>query len=482
MSTEPRTQRVLLSYPPPRPLPPGRSLRQKQLADNKAVLLCLYLFSFAMVSTVYVVYTSQVWAYIGLNLSINIGKIVASILLLSAFVVATPVKWNARTFFLNLILTTYLLPSLILYGFADRPTMAALVVWTAVAIVYLVSGIRIPRTTLFSLSPRIVMWILLALSATFIGAFFFLGGFRYFNLDFSRVYDLRDEAAASLPEIFMYLSTTFSNTIIPFGIAISMYYRNSLNAILFALVSIIMFGLTTHKVMLFTPIFVAAIYFFLSYRPRYATILYGFSILTAVVAISVLFIPYFSINSLWGWLEGLFIRRILMVPAMLDFSYIEFFSENAQYYWSTSKITMGLLGVPHNGVSPPEIIGLVHFGTTVSWADRGFIGSGFAQAGFLGTVIYATATGLTIAVFQAFSERLGVPIVASATLGLFTTMIHSSDFVSLFLTHGLLLALLILTSLRDGARDSRTLRSPAGRRPVFPAGKGSRPLTTRIVR
>lgn len=421
----------------------------------------LYLFAFAMISTIYAMYTSLTWSYIGLTLSINPAKILGSIAVLIAFVVITPQKWSARTFFLNIILTTSLLPSLVLYSLADKPTAYAMVVWLSIAIVYLVSAVRFPRMKILAIPPRVIMWALLFLSVAFIGAFVLLGGFRYFNLDFSRVYEFRDEAADSLPKGFDYLSTTFSNAVVPLGLAISLHYRNRLNAVLFAAVSIIMFGLTSHKVMFFTPFVVVAVYFLISYRPRYNTILYGFCILTAIVAASVLFIPYFSANSIWGWLENLFIRRTLMVPAMLDFSYIDFFSHHDQYYWSTSKITLGLLDPPHNGVSPPEIVGLVHFGTTAAWADTGFIGSGFAQAGILGAAVYAIAVGLTISIFQSFSRDLGIPLVASATLGLFATMIHSSDFVSLFLTHGLLLALLILMSLHDERPD----RQAADRKP-----------------
>lgn len=433
-------------------------------SDGKLLMCVLYLFAFATVSTVYSLYTSAVWSYIGLTLSVNTTKVFVSIVVLLIFILMIPKEWSVRAFFLNIIVTTTVLPSLVLYSLSDKPTTSALVVWLSVAIVYVVSAAQFPRLKILSISPRIIMWMLLALSAAFIGAFVLLGGFRYFNLDFSRVYEFRGQAADSLPPGFDYLSTTFSNAIVPLGLAISLHYKNHMNVVLFALVSIVMFGLTSHKVMFFTPFVVAGAYFLIAYSPRYRNILIGFCVITAIIAASVIFIPYFSTNSFWGWLENLFIRRTLMVPAMLDFSYISFFSDNDQYYWSTSKITLGLLSPPHNGVPPPEMIGLSHFGTKAAWADTGYIGSGFAQAGILGSFIYAVAVGLMISIFQSFSRDLGIPMIASATLGLFATMIHSSDFVSLFLTHGLMLTLIILMSLHvEGPGRKAARRKPNAR-------------------
>lgn len=439
--------------------------RYKRLSSDNTFIMCvLYLFAFAMVSTVYVLYTSQMWSYLGLTLSINPTKVFVSVAVLLTFVAFIPKQWSLRAFFLNIVVTTSVIPSLVLYSFSDKPTVSAIIIWSSVAIVYLVSAVRFPRMKILSISPRIIMWILLILSAFFIGAIVLLGGFRYFNLDFSRVYEFRDQAADSLPPGFDYLSTTFSNAIVPLGIAFSLHYKNNINVLLFVLMSILMFGLTSHKVMFFTPFVVTGAYFLIAYSPKYRNILIGFCTITLIIAASVILIPYFSANSFWGWLENLFIRRTLMVPAMLDYSYISFFSDNDQYYWSTSKISLGLLSPPHNGVSPPEMIGLAHFGTTAAWADTGFIGSGFAQAGVLGSIIYAVAVGLMISIFQSFSRDLGVPMIASATLGLFATMIHSSDFVSLFLTHGLMLTLIILMSLHVGEAGPRVVRRKASAR------------------
>lgn len=417
--------------------------------DKKSTILFLYIASYALLATVYVLYTSSTWSYMGLSLSINRWKIVVSLAVIATFSIAVPNRWSVRSFLLNVILTIYLLPSLILYGFSDKPTSSALVIWLAITIVYAVSGIRIPRIDYPGIGTRWVMSLFLVLSGGLLVLFIFALGLGNFNLDFSKVYDLRRNSTELLSGMLNYLSFTFTNTIIPFGVAIALHHKKRTTAGLFAAMSIIMFGLTSHKVMAFMPLAVCGTFLLLSWRSGYLSVLRIFCALAAILSVGVITFPYFGVSSSWGWFESLFMWRSLIVPAMLDYLYIDFFSENAKYYWSISKVSLGLVDVPHNGVSAPHLIGSVYFGNQGMEADTGFIGSGFAQAGLFGVFLYAIGTGLIIAFFQTYGRYLSVPLVAAATLGLFLPLIQASDFVALFLTHGLLLTLVVLASLRE---------------------------------
>lgn len=424
------------------------SLKKSPTETKKMVLVSLYLIAYVLISVIYVLYTSTVWAYIGLELSVNHIKIAASLAVLITFVALIPTRWSARTFFLNIIVTAYLLPSLIIYGFSDRPTSSAVLIWLALAIVYGVSGFRIPRLKILTVNPREIVWFLLALSAVLVVMFYALGGFNYFNLDFSKVYEFRSVAADSLPGIFGYLSLLFTTAIIPFGIAISLCYKKYVNVVIFTAISIVLFGLTSHKAMVIMPFLSIGVFVLLSRRPSFVTIISAFCVILFVVSLAVIFDSNISPASIWGGIETMFVRRALFVPAMIDYDYIEFFSGETKYYWSTSKLSLGLLDIPYNGVPPPLLVGMAYFGPGNS-ANTGFIGSGFAQAGVSGILIYAVGVGLIIGFFQTCSRHLGVPLVITATIGLFSSMIQSTDFVTLFLTHGLLPALLVFASLRD---------------------------------
>lgn len=308
---------------------------------------------------------------------------------------------------------------------------------------------------ILTVNPKEVVWFLLVLSAVLVVMFYALGGFTYFNLDFSKVYEFRSVATESLPGIFGYLSLLFTTAVIPFGIAISICYKRYVNVVIFTVISIVLFGLTSHKAMAIMPFLSIGVFVLLSRRQSFVPIITSFSVILFFVSLAVVFDSSMSPTSIWGEIETMFVRRALFVPAMIDYDYIEFFSGNTKYYWSTSKLSFGLLDIPYNGVPPPLLVGMAYFGPGNS-ANTGFIGSGFAQAGIFGILVYAIGVGLIIGFFQTCSRHLGVPLVITATIGLFSSMIQSADFVTLFLTHGLLPALLIFASLRDQATPGRT--------------------------
>lgn len=477
-----------------RPSPPGHpfagspfarsgEVTKKAYKTRKLVLVCLYAACYALLATLYVFYTSPTWSYMGLDLSINYTKIVVSLFLFFFFVAVTPSEWSARAFFLNMILTAYFLPAMVLYGFSDRPTEAVVILSLAIGIVYIFSAISVPRLRIFAIYPRLMLQGLLALSLALLLTFFVFGGFRNFNLDYSRVYEFRDVASESLPGIFEYLSSFFTKAIIPFGIAIGLWHRRYASVVAFVAISIILFGLTSHKGMAIIPFLSIGVFMLLSRRPGYATLLSGVVALLFALAIAVAANPNMGTFSFWGQIETIFVRRALFIPALVDFNYIDFFTGGAKYNWSSSKLTLGLIDVPYNGLSAPLLIGTTYFGAETS-ANTGFIGSGFAQAGILGVIAYSIGVGLIIALFQTCSRYLGIPLVATATVGLFTAMIQSTDFVTLFLTNGLLPALVILALLRDqdappprGAGASRRVQAS-----LFRKGHRKSALVTRDSR
>lgn len=426
---------------------------------NKKMIQCaLYAAAYVFMSIVYVSYTSPTWSYMGLDLAVNPTKIVSSVILLMIFILFTPVMWSARAFFLNIIITAYVLPATILYGFSDRPTSAIVVISIAVAIVFIVSAFPISRIRILTIDQNIMVRFLLLISVGLVFLFILFGGFSNFNLDYSKVYEFRDVASDSLPGIFDYLSSIFTKAIIPLGIVISFYYKKYASLAAFFVISVILFGLTGHKGMAVIAFLTVGVFLLLARRPGYTTILISFTAITLLIAIAAVADSGMRPFSFWGQVETLFLRRALFVPSLVDYNYLEYFSEGHKYYWSTSRFTLGLLNIPYDGVSPPLLIGRTYFGEDTS-ANAGFIGSGFAQAGILGVILYSIGAGLVIATFQAYSRTMGVPFVAAATIGLFTSMIQSTDFITLFLTNGLLPALIILALMRDPDSQPRKAKS-----------------------
>lgn len=431
--------------------------------DRKIWTLFLYLFAFLLLVLLYEFYVAPNWEYMGFEVRLNGTKLAIATGIISFFALATPTDAGVRSFFLNLTLTICLLPSMVLYACADKPTLSLLVLLIALAIVYVVSAVPIPRTTLFTIKTKTLMWFLVVLTSTLIASFYLLGGFHNFNLNLALVYEFRTDAAEALPGIFGYLSSTFSKVFIPFGITIALVHRKYALMIFFVGSAVLLYGLTSHKGILLSPLLAVGSFVVLSRDGRYSVVLTLFILLLLFGLFATVMMAFPESSSLWSWYNTLFIRRALMIPALLDYYYINFFTDNPYYYWSSSRLTFGMMPDPY-GIVPPKLMGEVYFGSADTSANTGFIGSGYAQAGLPGVIIYAFGVGLLFAIFQAYGTYLGLPFVVAATMGQVLTMIRATDFVTLFLTHGMLISLLLLAV----ARSPKTERNGPPRRAVPP--------------
>ena len=81
-----------------------------------------------------------------------------------------------------------------------------------------------------------------------------------------------------------------------------------------------------------------------------------------------------------------FIRRLLFTPPMLDERYVEFFSVNPLYYWSTSRFSFGFIKNPYD-TSAPFVIGLEYFGSSKGCKHRLYRQWIFPCGNIRGTVI-----------------------------------------------------------------------------------------------
>lgn len=423
----------------------GRIYNHKK--DSKVKLSILYSICFFLLCLIYVYYINAFWEYIGFNYEFDTTKFVISIGVLFAFVVCTPSRMEVRSFFLNLALTIHLLPSLVLYSLAGMPTSSAMVVWLALMIVYVVSAIPVPRLKLPTLDQKRLMQVFSLATGGLIVALFAFGGGRNFNLDIRLVYELRDEASKAVPGIFSYLIPIFSKIIIPFGVVVSLYYRKFIVSIVLILYSIILFGISSHKSIVVYPISSFIVYFSIEKSKKYSYILYIFIFALLVSIFDSILYRNFNSESIWGWYTSIMVRRAIMVPSILDYYHIDFFSQNPYFFWASSRLTFGMINPPYD-LTSPFLIGEAYFGSSQAGANTGYVGSGFAQAGMAGVAIYAIGVGMIVAILQSYGRYLGLPFVVAIMMTQIVTMISSTDFVTLFLTHGMLFSLVLLAMAR----------------------------------
>lgn len=428
----------------------------------------LYLLEFYLLNIIYKIYVNPVYEYMGFEFKENTWKICESLILIAIFVFSTPVHAKVRSFYLNFLLSTYLVPSMVLYSYADKSPYAAIVVWSAFATIYIVSAIPLPRLIIANVYTTTFMRVLAVATFCIIASYALIGGLSNFNLNLARVYDFRRDAAAALPGIFGYLSPIFGNVIIPFCIAVAMAHRRYGSVLVFLTLAVLQFGFTAHKGVLFAPFIVIGVYYFLSRFGRYSALLMGILAGLALSLIDVMMLIRFEDDAVWGWYTSLFVRRVLMIPPLLDYWYIDFFSENAKYYWSSSRISLGLVQPPYGGMTAPFVIGEFYFNNPETSANTGFIGSGYAQAGLLGTLFYAAGIGLIISFFESCGKYLGLPFTVAVTI-ILATSFAATDLLTLFLTHGLAVLILFLMLVRSPETEQRAgskQHRPASQRPA----------------
>ena len=141
-----------------------------------------------------------------------------------------------------------------------------------------------------------------------------------------------------------------------------------------------------------------------------------------------------------GWFGSLFVRRGLLVPVYLNWCYWDFFSNSQYYYWASSKISLGLIPEPY-GMSMSSMIGSI-FASGAN-ANTGWIGSGMGNAGYFGAFLYSILIGLLFSIFDGFSNKIGRKFVIAVFSVPVLTMIQSTDFPTMFLTHGLVFLVLL---------------------------------------
>lgn len=429
---------------------------------SRPLILILYAAATLLFNFIYIRYSSLTWSYMGLTDNLDPMKLSVGLVCLTGFVAFLPTDAGPRSFFLHCFALLYVMPAISLYGYNGFATLGFVCVVGAAIIVRIVSTTPLDPAIGRSLSLKVYAVGTVGLTLILILGLVWIGGLRTFNLDFNQVYSFRDEAAENLPPVFGYIIPMFTKTVIPFGIAAALHYRYRNFAAVLVGASIILFGMTSHKIMLFAPILVAITYVTITRFNPIIALTAGTTTILSVIAAAVLVNDVLPVTSFWGWVESMFVWRSLILPAYLDYEHVGFFAENTKYYWSTSQITLRQLDAPYNGVQIPQVIGLAIFNDPTMVANAGFIGNGYAQAGLFGVFIYALGVGLVLSFIDRSAKALGSPFVISASLTLVLTMLVSTDFVSMFLTHGLALGLLLLLYLKPaGSQGSRAARKDA---------------------
>lgn len=261
------------------------------------------------------------------------------------------------------------------------------------------------------------------------------GAVFYFNLDFSKVYEYR-EISSRLASVgpMAYFNGWVYNVFIVYAMAYTLLHKKYYLTIFFVITQIFFYGVSAHKTVFFTPFLVLSIWW---YFRKFRSIMFMVVSFSSLVLLSV-FLYIYNNNILFG---SMFNRRVFFVPAKLTFDYFYFFEKNPKVFWSNSVLSW-LIDYPYSD-RITKIIGYEN--DTEASANNGYISSGFLHAGVIGVIIYSYIIAFLLKNIDYFS-RFNIPLwfILCLIVTPMRSFLISSDLLTGLLTHGFLIAILLL--------------------------------------
>jgi hypothetical protein len=405
------------------------------------------IYSFAYVLAllwIYDVEFTYYWTYMRFEGVFNFKVLMTSLTLTLVLSLILPTKKTARGYVLIVAHYFFFLPSIVYFAFNNTHVEYIIALVISVLCIYFGSMIPIRTVAVQGIKPTKLLNILFIFVAVALTSQIYFGGLNRFNLNMERVYEFREEAATALPAIFGYIFSNVANVIIPSLIVLALHMRSTKIAYIGILASIILFGISHHKSIIFVTLMVFVLHYAFRNIKNLHTLALIPILLVFICVVEVFYNIYILNERELSIVTSYFVRRALLVPPMLDASAIELFSEVSKYYWSSSRLGFGLADNPH-GVAAPFLMGIHFFNDPGMSANPGNIGSGYSHAGLFGVLIYSLLTGILISYINTIGNKVSHSLVAAMSIPILLIIMTSTDLTTAILTHGVLTLLILLT-------------------------------------
>ncbi len=374
--------------------------------------------------------------YMGFSWAPTIIKYFESWIIYCILIFFIPKRLNRISdLFLVIIMFNIITPILTFYALADQSRSYLYIVLLGYFFV------SVTRQGKFFRFPVIVEGRFISKSIVILGVmgisvwFFLSGGVRFFNLNLSKVYELRDMAGEVIRAGPMgYLNTWAYFVFGPALLTIALQKRSPLFFGLVLLLHLFWFGVSTHKIVLFAPTLVVSVWLWL--RKTESLTWLPLSLTIVILACMYMFFVFDTVIP-----ASLLVRRVFYTPTLLTFEYYEFFTNNQWIWWSNSKLSFGLLNYPYD-LNPADLIG--RWRGNEAHANNGFLASGYMHAGFSGVVLYGMLVGFLFRIIDSIAHK---NIPKWAALGILIipiySLIISSDLPTALLTKGIGVAMVL---------------------------------------
>lgn len=365
---------------------------------------------------------------------------------LGGLVASYDAKNLSGIFFMSACMFLYI-PMTTLYGLNFYLTCLP-VVYTLLALLMSRVSSKLPFEVflpkLLNVNPRVAVVFFSSFLFLFVVWSLISGATSTVNFDLDRIYEFRAQAQSMLDVgIMAYINIWTQKVFNPLLFLLALYRKNKTMILITVLMQIYFFGITHHRAHLFTLVLVYMA-FLLYYRK--------ISIARLYILVSSLLAVFFVFTFVWNLeaISAIIIRRAFFVPASVSFQWFDYFSAHPKVYWSDNFLS-SIAPSEYSGSPLPLFLGDFFSPGSALGFNTGIVASGFAQAGFLGVLIYAFILGGVLSLANAMIRR-GVPayIVAAILFGPIQIAWTSSDLFTSLLTHGILVSIFSLWLFGSG--------------------------------
>jgi hypothetical protein len=304
---------------------------------------------------------------------------------------------------------------------------------------------RVPRP---DWDTRTYAFVLLAVLLGATLAVWYLGGFRL-DLGLTDIYARRRAAREIIAQqsLASYLKGNLASALQPFALAIGLSARSLWLIAASVFAGVVVFSLEGSKTSALVPLFLLALWPFLTHQRRRFGVWFLGACLFLVGAAYLAFeaTRYFHIPTLSTW-------RLFQVKGLLSSYYFEYFTTHPPTLLGDG-ILQPLVGRTYE-LATPRLIGEAYFGSDETNSNANLWASGFGDFGFLGMALATVAAGAVFRLLDGMATARGflIPAFMAAFIGLkwSDTAVDTS-----ILSHGVLATLLLLYLMPDLRRPAR---------------------------
>jgi hypothetical protein len=415
--------------------------------NKSSILFFLLVFVFRVLLEIsYINVINPVFSYAGFHVNFSyINYLISWIIFLSGFLFLASRILRVSDYFFIVIFLVVITPICILFGYDTERSLGPLGV--SVGSLWIIYFVVNKKTISFRTLPifkggQTQVVLVSSLFVVFLIFWYALSGVSL-NLNLMEVYDFRSENQdLAGGGILNYTNGWTYNVFNMTLFSIALLARRHVIAVFIFAIQVYFFAASAHKSVLFIPFIILSLYV---YFRKNNSALFIPALLSSIVALTLS--TYYFLDDIIT--SSVLTRRIFFIPSGLTFTYFEFFNDNPKVIWSNSVLSSFLEYPYDQGQSMSNVIGNF-LGYEDRAANNGFIASGYAHAGLFGVFIYSLVIGFILRFLDHITDNL-VPLWFALSLCVvpLASLIISSDLPTVLLTHGFIIALLIILLLRS---------------------------------